>query len=286
MDEAIARFLDQFAAGRSHHTVRSYGSDLAQLAAVCEGRGVTRAPALGTEDVRAFLRKHARTPVTRARKICSVRAFAAFLVKTGRSPRDATAGIEAPRRRRSLPKDISPEQAAELVGRLLGRTPLRDRAILELLYGAGLRAGELVAVNLQDLDERERTVLVRGKGKKERIAVFGEPCARAIREYTAGERPGSDSPALFLNPRGRRLSQRTVQRIVERHRLHAGLSPDVTPHSLRHSFATHLLTGGADLKTVQQLLGHESLVSTQIYTHVSIERLREVVAKRHPRGRR
>jgi len=193
--------------------------------------------------------------------------------------------MDAPIRRQRLPKDIPPEQAIELVSLFHGKHPFRDQAVLELLYGAGLRASEVVRINIQDLDLKEKCVHVHGKGSKERIAIFGEPCAQAIANYLLYERKNAASPALFVNDRKKRLSQRTVQRIVERRRALVGLSREVTPHSLRHSFATHMLTGGADLKTVQQLLGHESLETTQVYTHVSIEQLREVVAKKHPRGK-
>jgi integrase/recombinase XerC len=148
----------------------------------------------------------------------------------------------------------------------------------------------VVGLNLGDVDLRERVVRVRGKGNKERLAVFGEPCERALRAYLASERSqgagAEPSDPLFVNDKGKRLSVRSLQRVVERRRKALGFSESVTPHTLRHSFATHLLTGGADLRTVQQLLGHESLATTQVYTHVSIERLREVIARRHPRGRR
>lgn len=284
IDEAIARFIDSLSAGRSPHTLRCYGADLAQLAAICEEQRIRTTDRMSPDDVRLYLRRFARSPRTRARKLSTVRAFAKFLSKSGLCQSNICAGIEAPLKRTTLPKDISPEQAACLVEKSHGPTPLRDRAVLELLYGAGLRAAEVIAIDIQDLDLAAGTVKVKGKGNKERIAVFGEPCAEAIAAYLQNERPSSDNNALFLNPAGSRLSQRAVQRIVSRRRALTGLSSDVTPHSLRHSFATHMLTGGADLKTVQQLLGHESLETTQVYTHVSVERLREVVAKKHPRG--
>ncbi|MBA3725110.1 MAG: tyrosine recombinase XerC [Armatimonadetes bacterium] len=283
IDEAVQRFLDHLRAGRSAHTLRSYGSDLAQLAKTCEERDKAEASSIEGEDIRAFLRAYGKKPVTRARKTCSARAFTKFLAEIGEIENDPAIGMDSPINRRTLPKDIAPEQAFELLTAEIGKTPLRDRAILELLYGAGLRASEVVAVDLNDIN-RDRTIRVRGKGNKDRIAVYGELCAEAARRYIDEERVGG-GPALFTNDKGARLSQRTLQRIVERRRSLVGLSPDVSPHSLRHSFATHLLNGGADLKTVQQLLGHESLATTQIYTHVSIERLREVVAKRHPKGK-
>lgn len=277
---AVRRFLDTLSSGASDNTVRSYGTDLAQLATVIENRG----GALTDEGIRDFLRKHGRTPRTRARKLSAVRSFCKFLKDVGLMDADPSAAIDAPILGKSLPKDLSPQQVAELVEANLGKTPLRDQAILELLYGAGLRAAEVVAINLADIDIQGRSVLVRGKGRKERLAVFGEQAADVIQAYLADERP-TGKEALFVNSKGGRLTTRTVQRIVERRRALAGLPKDATPHSLRHSFATHMLNGGADLKTIQQLLGHESLATTQVYTGVSIERLREVVAKRHPRGR-
>jgi site-specific recombinase XerD len=206
-------------------------------------------------------------------------------MKAGLAESDPTIGVEAPIRRRALPRDIPPEKVSELLELELGKTPLRDQAMLELLYGAGLRASELVGANLSDLDLREKTLFVRGKGRKERIALFGGKCEAALKAYLQSERPPGGE-ALFLNERCKRISARTVQRTVERRRELVGIPKEATPHSLRHSFATHLLNGGADLKTVQQLLGHENLATTQVYTHVSIERLREVVAERHPHGRR
>ncbi|KAA0228236.1 tyrosine recombinase XerC [Fimbriimonadia bacterium ATM] len=286
LDRAIDRFLAELAAGRSRHTVRSYGTDLAQFAAVCEKAGVTDVRRVTAAEARRYLRSYGLTPSTRARKLCAIRAFAGFLVRTKAIRSDFTAGLEAPIRRRPLPKDISPEQAEALVTAGLGRFPLRDRAVLELLYGAGLRASEVVSLDVKDVDLGECSARVHGKGNKDRVVLFGAPCRDAVAAYLDAERPAESGAALFVNEAGSRISQRTIQRIVERRRAAVGLDADVTPHSLRHSFATHMLTGGADLRTVQQLLGHESLQTTQIYTHVSIERLREVVAKRHPRGRR
>ncbi|MDQ2985603.1 MAG: tyrosine recombinase XerC [Armatimonadota bacterium] len=279
--DAVASFVETLKAGSSPHTVRSYGSDLRQLVAMAPE---STAGGLNESSIRSYLRKHGSTPRTRARKLCAVRAFTDFLVETGILGSDPAIGIEAPITRSRLPKDLSPEQTELLVECALGKTPLRDRAVLELLYGAGLRAAEVVAIDLRDFDFGARTLMVRGKGRKERVVVFGEPAAEAIDHYMRSERPG-DGEALFVGESGGRLSTRTIQRIVERRRALAGLPVDATPHSLRHSFATHLLNGGADLKTVQQLLGHESLGTTEVYTSISIERLREVVAKKHPRGR-
>ncbi|MEQ1935800.1 MAG: tyrosine-type recombinase/integrase, partial [Fimbriimonadaceae bacterium] len=203
----------------------------------------------------------------------------------GELDHDPSEALDAPIRRRRLPKAISQLQASDLIDQqTLSRTPRRDRAILELMYGAGLRASEVVGVNLPDLDLGAHTLHVVGKGSKERVALFGSACAEALQNYFEGERVDSLENAAFTNLHGGRLTTRTVQNIVKRWALQAGLPPEISPHTLRHSFATHLLDGGADLKSVQQLLGHESLATTQIYTHLSIERLKETVAKSHPRS--
>jgi integrase/recombinase XerC len=284
IDEALCAFLDSLGTGRSKHTLRSYGTDLSQLAATCETAGARSVGEITEWEVRRFLRLYGRSPATRARKLSAARAFFAYLVRIGAVASDPTAGLDAPISRRELPKDLSQAQAERLVEVRIGKYPLRDRAALELLYGAGLRAGEVIGLNLGDIDLARRTARIEGKGRKERVVVFGDPCHDAIDAYIDGERGDSESPALFVGPRGDRLSQRTLQKIVARRRAAAGLPDDATPHSLRHSFATHMLTGGAALKSVQQLLGHESLETTQIYTHVSIERLKDVIAKKHPRG--
>ncbi len=285
LQEAIERFIRQFSAGRSQHSTRAYHTDLRQLADVCKEQGVEEASLLSGREIRLFLRKYGSTPVTRARKLCAVRAFTRWLVKSGVLEEDPALAIASPAKPRRLPKDLSPTQVEELLTADVGKNPLRDHAILELLYGAGLRVSELVAIDLDDLHLSACEVRVRGKGMKDRVALFGEPCARAIRAWLEHGRPNTSSSALFVNNRGHRLSTRTVQNIVRRRRRLLGLGDPVTPHSLRHSFATHLLNGGADLKTVQQLLGHESLATTQVYTHVSIERLKEVVRRLHPRSK-
>lgn len=277
LDKLIQQFLDHLAARRSPHTVRSYGADLAQLAAT------TRE--LRPENLRAYLRKHGTSPVTRARKLSSLRSFVRFLKSIGEIEHDPTESLEAPLRRRRLPKALSQLQTADLLDQPgESKTPFRDRALLELMYAAGLRASEVVGIDLPEIDFASRTIRVRGKGSKERVTLFGQAAHEALQEYVARERVG-ETRALFTNPKGTRLSTRTVQNVVKRWALRAGLPPDVTPHTLRHSFATHLLDGGAGLKTVQQLLGHESLATTQIYTHLSIERLKEAVEKAHPKSK-
>ncbi len=282
LDPLIQQFLDHLAARRSANTVRSYGSDLAQLSATLDSRFE-----LTPDKLRLYLRKHAVTPVTRARKLSSLRAFVRFLKAAGHLDSDPTEVLEAPIRRKRLPKALSLQQATELLDQdALSKSPMRDRAILELMYAGGLRVSELVGVDVSDLDLRERQLIVRGKGNKERVCLFGGTARAAILDYLESERVASSSGgALFTNRKGGRLTTRTVQNIVKRWAKAVGLSPDISPHTLRHSFATHLLDGGADLKSVQQLLGHESLATTQIYTHVSIERLKRAVDDAHPRSK-
>lgn len=275
-------FLKHAAVGKSPQTVRAYGSDLRQLAA-----NVATIDEFSSDSLARHLRSVAGHGVTRARKLASLRSFVRYLRSAGAIDHDPTEGLEAPFRRRSLPKTLTQHHAESLLDQAAPtKTPLRDQALLELAYSAGLRVAELVGVDIADLDMAQGAVRVRGKGNKERVALFGQACRRAVEAYVAEERTASAQGApLFTNDKGARLTARTVQRVVKRWALAAGLPADVSPHTLRHSFATHLLDGGADLKTVQQLLGHENLATTQIYTHVSVERLREAVAKAHPKGR-
>lgn len=283
LDQLIQLFLDDLAVGRSPHTVRNYGSDLAQFSKVTEGEFD-----FSEETLRRFLRTYAPKPVTRARKLSTLKTFSKFLIKLGKLSLDPTEFLDAPYRRRELPLVLSQQQMERLLEQVPpSQTPLRDRAMLELAYGAGLRASELVAVNIRDINMEERMIQIKGKGNKERLVLFGEICAQMIRAYVKDERGKPvDTDALFLNPRGGRLTTQTVTNVVKRWCRAVGLPPEISPHKLRHSFATHLLDGGADLKTVQQLLGHESLSTTQIYTHVSVDRLRDAVSQAHPRAKK
>ncbi len=283
LDGLIQEFLDHLAARRSPNTVRSYGSDLAQLAKSLNGRFD-----LTPDRLRLYLRKFAPTPVTRARKLSTVRSFVRYLKASGRLDHDPTEVLEAPIRRKSLPKALSQSQAMEMLDQeATSKTPMRDHALLELMYSAGLRVSELVGVNIDDLDFRSQTLTVRGKGSKERIALFGSTAKSAILDFMNAERVSPPTgTALFTNRQGKRITTRTVQNVVKRWAKQVGLPPETSPHTLRHSFATHLLDGGADLKSVQQLLGHESLATTQIYTAVSVERLKKAVDEAHPRAYR
>lgn len=281
LDGLIQEFLNSIAAKRSPHTVRSYGSDLAQLAEHLEGQ-----IDLTSTSLRDYLRTYGGSPVTRARKLSALRTFVAYLKRAGHICHDPTEMLEAPIKRKSLPKALNAQQTTELLDQAgEGKYQLRDRAMMELMYAAGLRASEVVGANMQDLNLNECTILVHGKGNKQRISLFGTTCRSALKDYFEGERiaPKAGDP-IFTNPYGGRITTRTLQNVVRRWAKRAGLPDEVSPHTLRHSFATHLLDRGADLKTVQQLLGHESLATTQIYTHLSIERLHDVVRKAHPKA--
>lgn len=281
MDELIQRFLDHLAVRRSANTVRAYGADLAQLATMTEGRAD-----LSTDTLRAYLRRYAPTPVTRARKLSTLRAFVRFLKAVGELDHDPTEPLEAPIRRTRVPKALSQAEAADLLDQKPStKTPLRDRALLELMYSAGIRVSELVGIDLDTINFRDGTLRVHGKGNKDRLVLFGRTASEALADYIHNERiTPTSGTAVFTNAQGGRITTRTVQNVVKRWAQNSGLPPQTTPHSLRHSFATHLLDNGADLKSVQQLLGHESLATTQVYTHVSVERLRKAVESAHPKS--
>ncbi len=274
----------------SAHTLRAYGRDLSALEAFLEketGRRPRR------EDLRPpLLRLHlgdlaaaGLRPSTLARHLSSLRSFGRWLQESGRLETDPTAGLRGPKQGRRLPRYLEEDEVEALLAapRDEDRFGLRDRALLETLYSTGCRASELTALDETDLDLRRGLVRLRGKGRKERLGMLGEPAVEALRRYLAWKANlGLDRGPLFLNHRGGRLSDRSLRRILDKCLRRAGLERHCSPHTLRHSFATHLLRRGADLRTVQELLGHASLGSTQIYTHVSLEGLRELYRRAHP----
>ena len=295
MSDLIDSFLHRLAVerGYSANTLKAYGRDLAEFAGFLEGRG--RAPEdAGVNDMRAFMatqqvRGLARSTV--ARRSAAVRSFFKHLHRQGIIARNPIAALRSPRRERKLPTFLTVTEVDRLMAKPDASTwaGVRDLAILETLYGAGLRAGEGVALDLNDVDLRDGLLRVMGKGKKERIAPAGRCAVGAIRAYLdyakADRPPRADAHALFINAQnGRRLTSRSVQRIMHKHALAAGLDPKLSPHSLRHSFATHMLSNGADLRAVQELLGHENLSTTQIYTHLSHEHLKATYDAAHPRA--
>ncbi len=266
----------------SPFTVRNYLTDLGHFLAFLEQEGVAL-EGLTRQDFRRYLARLLEEGVATAsvaRKVSTVRTFLRFLVREGYLAQDPLAGVRGPKRPRRLPAYLSPQQVAALIEAASGLGPfdLRDRALLELLYASGVRVSEAVGLDVDDVDLRAGMARVRGKGGKERMVLLGRPAVEALRRYLAQGRPAlARSPqegALFLNRDGRRLSARSVQAIVRAYAQKAGIDRRVWPHLLRHTFATHMLDGGADLRVVQELLGHASPTSTQIYMHVTQEHQR------------
>jgi integrase/recombinase XerD len=299
---SVGRFLDYLAVerGLSRNTLDAYRRDLRRYQAFLEGRGIHDPGRAGEADIAGFVADLSETeyvpgkayrPSTVARALAAVRSFHRFLVLEGEVDADPAEGVARPRVPRNLPRPLSVDEVAALVAAPGegGPVALRDRAMLETLYGAGLRISELVALDVDDVDLEEGSVRAVGKGSKERIVPLGRYAVRALEAYLARARPSLTGPrsrgALFLNARGGRLTRQGSTNIIKAMARRAGIRKRVTPHMLRHSFATHLLEGGADVRVVQELLGHASLSTTQIYTLITTDRLRDVYFTSHPRAR-
>jgi len=298
----IESFLERLRLERraAQRTVETYGRDLWALHRQARQAGwPLDARALDLIALRRFLATFAgqNRPATIARKVAALRAFYRDLQRRGVIADNPAATLRLPKISRRLPKFLSLEAASELVETPDGHAPpealaIRDRAMLELLYGSGIRVGELVGLDCDHVDTQERSARVLGKGGKERVVPFGEPCARALSSYLAVRhrlRPARgglpDARALFLGRWGTRLTARQVQKLVHAYGALGTGRPDLHPHVLRHTCATHLLDAGADLRSIQELLGHASLSTTQRYTHVSVDRLVEVYERAHPLAR-
>ncbi len=283
----------------SDHTLRNYLSDLEQFRAFLKKLfGDNVAPAdVDTLTLRAYLghlHQKGLSKSTVMRKLATLRSFFRFLHREGRVASNPARALHTPRQLKKVPRVLTEDEAAALVegppapgGESLGG--LRDRAMLELLYATGLRASEVVGLDFERLHAGDNLVRVIGKGRKERIVPFGEPAARALEAYLAERNakfPARPGDPVFVNLRGGRLTARSLQRIVEKYLPAIPTDKDASPHTLRHSFATHLLSRGADLRTIQELLGHASLSTTQKYTHVATAQLKAVYDSAHPRARR
>jgi integrase/recombinase XerD len=297
------RFLDHLTVerGLSANTVQAYRRDLRRYLAFLGSWGIRDVPGVTDEAVGAYVVQLTSSthddgalyrPASVARMLSAVRTFHRFELREGVTDHDPTVGIVPPKLPRSLPRPLSVDEVARIIdappaGEAVG---LRDRAILELLYGAGLRISELTGLDVDDVELEDGSVRVLGKGGKERDVPVGRYAREAVSAYLTRARPGFATPrsraALFLNQRGGRLTRQGVSLLLARHVRAAGIRRRVTPHTLRHSFATHLLEGGADVRVVQELLGHASVATTQIYTLVTKEHLREVYFTSHPRARR
>jgi integrase/recombinase XerD len=291
MDPAIDSFLALSTTRLAPRTVDAYRRDLSDFSAWLDGLPAEAS----AEQVAAYLarlRADGLAATTIARRVAALRSFFRHQVLLGSRPDNPAAELELPRRRRALPKTLSPGEVERLIEAAAGTTPrsLRDRALVELLYGAGLRVSEAVGLERAAIDLEGRLVRTIGKGSKERVVPIGREAAEALRRYLARGRPYLDKrhrPELFLNAQGGALTRAGAFLILKKLAESAGLEPErVHPHLLRHSFATHLLEGGADLRSVQEMLGHADLSTTELYTHVSDRRRRELYFRAHPHARK
>ncbi|MEO8502700.1 MAG: tyrosine recombinase XerC [Acidobacteriota bacterium] len=309
MKKLVARYLAHLdeERGLSPHTLRAYSGDLKRFVEFLAREFLDRPPAdvrpadVDALAVRSFLASLARADVGRrsqGRALSAVRSLFRFACREGVLQTNPAATIRTPKHPKHLPRHLRPGEVETLIEQPAGAEPLalRDRAFLELLYASGLRVGELVSLDWDDLDLDGRVLRVLGKGGKERMVPFGKPAAEALRNWRkaaeAVRPPGSlreinagDDP-VFLNSRGGRLTDRSVRRLLDRYAESSQLPSGIHPHTLRHTFATHLLEGGADLRAIQELLGHSSLGTTQKYTHLEIDRLLQVYREGHPRAKK
>ncbi|MCU1549306.1 MAG: recombinase XerC [Arthrobacter sp.] len=292
----FARYLEA-ERGRSAHTVRAYLSDVGSLLAQAASEGVENLAALELGTLRRWLGSQSESGMSRAtlaRRAATARSFTGWAVREELITADPALRLKAPKLEKSLPGVLHQQQVLRLVEGAEsaaadgGPLALRNRAMVELLYATGIRVGELAGMDVDDLDPDRRTLRVLGKGNKERTVPYGLPAALAVDDWLRRGRPAlataSSGPALFLGVRGKRVDQRQVRGVVQTMLEALGDTAATGPHALRHSAATHLLDGGADLRAVQEILGHSSLATTQIYTHVSVERLRQSYQQAHPRA--
>ena len=290
-DPDLDSFLAVSRARLAPRTVESYRRDLEDFAGWLKA-GIAGAKAAQIEEYLAELRAAGRTPATLARRLAALRSFFKHVMLVGARSDNPAAGIASPPRTRTLPRTLSAREAERLIEAAAGTTPrsFRDAALVELLYGAGLRVSEAVGLERASVDLEERLVRCLGKGGKERVVPIGRRAAVALRRYLSRGRPFLDRrhrPELFLNSRGGPLTRAGAFLILRKLAERAGLEPErVHPHLLRHSFATHLLEGGADLRSVQEMLGHADLATTELYTHVTDKRRREAYFSAHPHARR
>jgi integrase/recombinase XerD len=286
----------EFERGLSRNTLEAYRSDLLQFGRFLTERHVSAIGA-SSADVADFLSslasgngRPAASTATIHRKAACLRSFYRHLRREGMLDSDPTAALSAPRRGRKLPHVLTRDEVSQLLSEADSTEPagLRDRALLETMYACGLRASETIGLELADLDLEEQVLRARGKGSKERVVPMGRHAVEALRIYLSNGRPhivgGRVEPHVFVNFRGGPLTRQGLYKIVRRHAMRAGLADRMSPHTLRHTFATHLLAGGCDLRSVQEMLGHADVATTQLYTHLTSQRLKDVYFKAHPRA--
>jgi integrase/recombinase XerD len=295
MEKQIKNFLNYLAVerGLAANTVVSYQFDLKQFQGFCTGRKIAGVAGIDRSVILNYLlelKKSGRSPATVSRHMAALKAFCRFLVEEGVIPRDPTANLESPGVKKKLPGVLDREEVENLLEQPRAGNPsgLRDRAMLELMYATGMRVSELISLDLEHVDCEQGYVRCMGKGSKERIIPVGSVAKYYLAEYLRRGRAkitaNRAENALFLNMRGKRLTRQGFWKIIKKYALKAGITREITPHTLRHSFATHLLENGADLRSVQEMLGHADIATTQIYTHLTDTRLRETYNKSHPRA--
>lgn len=293
----LKQFLDYLEGGRgaSPHTLRNYGADLREFFSFLNGKSISEVDTLVIRSFLAHLKSRGHSKATLSRKLSSLRSFFKYLARENRLRSNPVLGISTPKREKKLPQFLDLSEVTHLLEAPTGTTweGKRDRSILETLYSSGIRVSELVGLNRGDIDLLSSLLKIRGKGKKERIVPVGEKAIQALRDYLESlpasvrkKSEGQHETPVFLNRSGSRLTDRSVRRLIVKYARRVSLKGGISPHTLRHTFATHLLDRGADLRSVQELLGHANLSTTQIYTHVTTRRLQEAYAEAHPRAHR
>ncbi len=301
LNQIVDEFIDylRLEKNRSSNTLKTYRTDIESLLEYAESKNLKKIQDLDLLTIRSWIAVQSHNgaaPASLARRTSSVRVFTKWLHETNQTKTDVASRLLTPKVPSTLPKVLAKNQAAKMLNEASElddelQSPIsrmRDHAILELLYASGVRVSEATNLDLEDIDFERLTIKVFGKGRKERVAPFGIPARNALERYLKDSRPklqnDKSQNALFLGDRGKRIDVRQVRRIVEKAIRRVEDAPDISPHALRHSAATHLLEGGADLRIVQELLGHASLATTQKYTHISVERLKKSFEQAHPRA--
>lgn len=294
LDPKVRQFFDYLEAGRgaSPHTIKNYGTDLREFFGFLDGKHLSEVDTLVIRSFLAHLKGNGSSKATLSRKLAALRSFFKYLARENYLKTNPVLGISTPKREKKLPQFLDLKEVTNLLEAPSGKRweEKRDRSILETLYSSGIRVSELVGLNQGDMDLFSGLLKIRGKGKKERIVPLGEKALSAIRDFIESlpnpfreANQGPQAP-LFLNRSGGRLTDRSVRRLILKYARRVSLKAGISPHTLRHTFATHMLDRGADLRSVQELLGHANLSTTQIYTHVTTRRLQEAYTKAHPRA--
>ncbi len=295
LDKRLDEFIYHLAVerGLAKNTLISYRADLNGYISFCRNHGINTFEEASRDTVMSYLfqlQLHGRSPATISRRLATVRTFYRYAVREGFLQEDPSAGLESPKLGQKLPRVLSIEEVDHLLGqpRISEPAGLRDKAMLEVLYATGIRVSELVSLDLKSIHFESGFIRCFGKGSKERIVPLGDVAARFTKEYLERGRSilkkSGDTPALFLNQHGRRLTRQGFWKIIKKYASKAKIKTVITPHTLRHSFATHLLENGADIRSVQEMLGHADISTTQIYTHLTKNKIREVYDRSHPRA--